>query len=65
MHDEHGTPIALGTWYWATNRRGKIIGTGQFLQIIGGTKTLFFMNGNGYYTDYFTYVPAPSPVFPE
>ncbi len=59
--DINGQYVELGTtkWYWATNRRGQLAGTGRFASVIGsGGEFTFYINGTGYSPESFTYEPT-------
>jgi hypothetical protein len=59
--DINGDEIVMGPWYWAQDRRRKILGAGKFLAPIGSTTILFLINGKAYSAESFCYAPAENP----
>ncbi len=59
--DINGNEIIIGNWYWAQDRRLKILGVGKFAVPIGSTTILFWFNATGYSSESFSYAPAENP----
>lgn len=65
--DIDGNEIVMGPWYWATNQRGDVIGTGKFAATIGFDEATFYLNGVGYDPGSFTFkrhYDTPSAIAP-
>lgn len=55
--DVNGDDIQIGPWYWARNRRGQVVGTGQFLDDLR-----FSMGGYAYHPEIWDFHPAHLPA---